>query len=203
MLEIGIALLVLALAFSAALPGLDAVTGARMHSAAGRLSASMRALYSEAAFSGRTCRLVFNLDERSYWAECANGAARISSQKEESRQGRRYVDEKKLEAEADRLAELSKDNPIEAKLEAKTPYAALAGTEKVTLPDGVGFESVWVQHQPERYVSGDAYLYYFPQGNTEHAIVVIKRNNDELSIESSPLTGHVVLSDGVVEVPHA
>ena len=71
LLEIGIALVVLALAFSLALPGLEAVTGARMRSAAGHLSSSMRALYSEAALTGRTCRIAFNLDDRSYAVECA------------------------------------------------------------------------------------------------------------------------------------
>ncbi len=201
MLEISIALVVLALAFSIAIPGLEAVTGARMRASAGKLSAEMRALYSEAALSGRTCRVVFDLDQRAYWPECARGAARISSQKEEAREGRRYVDPRKEEEEASRLADLAKDNPIQAQLEAKTPYQALEGTEHVVLPDGVSFESVWVQHQPEPYSAGDAYLYFFPQGNTEHAIIALRRKDDVISIESSALTGKVVLIDGKVEVP--
>jgi general secretion pathway protein H len=145
--------------------------------------------------------LVFNLDDRMYWPECAKGAARISSQKEIARDGRRYVDQHQEEEEAHRLEELAKDNPIEAQLEAKTPYAPLVGASKITLPDGVSFESIWIQHQAERYVAGDAYLYFFPQGSTEHAIVALKHNDDVISIESNPLTGRVVLSDGKLEVP--
>lgn len=201
LVEIGIALFVLALAFSLAIPGLEAVTGARMRSAAGHLSSTMRALYSEAALSGRTCRISFNFDDRSYVTECAKGVARISSLKEEVREGRRYIDEKKEADEVERLRDLAKDNPLQAQLEAKTPYEALKGTSKVVLPDGVSFDSIWVQHQAEKYVAGDAFLYFFAQGNTEHAIVALKRKDDVVSIESSPLTGRVQLIDGVVEVP--
>ena len=201
LLEIGIALVVLALAFSLALPGLDAITGARMRAAAGHLSSSMRALYSEAALSGRTCRIAFDLDERSYRVECAQGAARISSQKEEVRDGRRYRDLKKEQDEADRLRDLAKDNPIEAQLEAKTAYLAVPGVAKVFLPDGVFFDSIWVQHQAEKYVAGDAYLYYFPQGNTEHALITLKRGDDLITVESNSLTGRVRLIDGPIEAP--
>lgn len=201
LLEIGIALVVLALAFSLALPGLEAVTGARMRSAAGHLSSSMRALYSEAALSGRTCRIAFNLDERSYTVECAQGADRISSVKDEIRDGRRYRDLKKEQDEADRLRDLAKDNPVEAQLEAKTGYLTVPGAAKVTLPDGVSFDSIWVQHQAEKVVAGDAFLYFFPQGNTEHALITLKRNDDLITVECSPLTGRVQLIDGAVEAP--
>ncbi len=201
LLEIGIALVVLALAFSLALPGLEAVTGARMRSAAGHLSSAMRALYSEAALSGRTCRIAFNLDERSYTVECAQGAARISSVKEEVRDGQRYRDLKKEKDEVDRLRDLAKDNPIEAQLEAKTAYSSVPGVPKVTLPDGVFFQSIWVQHQAEKVSAGDAFLYFFPQGNTEHALITLKRGEDLLTVESNSLTGRVRLIDGAIEAP--
>jgi general secretion pathway protein H len=201
LLEIGITLVVLALAFALALPGLEAVTGARMRSAAGHLSSAMRALYSEAALTGRTCRIAFNLDERSYTVECALGAARISSTKEEIRDGQRYRDLKKEQDEVERLKDLTKDNPIEAQLEAKTAYLAVPGVPKVTLPDGVFFQSIWVQHQAEKVVAGDAFLYFFPQGNTEHALITLKRGEDLLTVESNSLTGRVQLVDGAIEAP--
>ncbi len=201
LLEIGIALVVLALAFSLALPGLQAVTGARMRSAAGHLSSAMRAVYSEAALSGRTCRIAFNLDDRSYTVECAQGAARISSVKDEVRDGQRYRDLKKEQDEVERLRDLAKDNPIEAQLEAKTAYFALPGVPKVMLPDGVFFQSIWVQHQAEKVVAGDAFLYFFPQGNTEHALITLKRGDDLITVESNSLTGRVQLIDGAVEAP--
>ena len=203
LIEIGIALVVLVLAFSLALPGIEAVTGARMRSAAGHLSSSMRALYSEAALSGRTCRVAFNLDDRTYAVECAKGAARISSVKEEVREGRRFRDLRKEQENAERLRDLAKDNPIEAQLEAKTIYYPVPGVPKVKLPDGVSFESIWVQHQAEKVTAGDAFVYFFPQGNTEHALITLKRGTDLITVESSPLTGRVQLVEGAVEAPRS
>jgi general secretion pathway protein H len=201
LLEIGIAMVVLLLAFTVALPGLEAITGAKMRAAAGHLSSSMRALYSEAALTGRTCRIAFDIDARTYDVQCASGAATISSRKEEVREGRRYVDIKKQQDELDRLRELAKDNPVEAQIEAQTSYQEVADAPKVTLPDGVSFDSIWVQHQAEKYTGGDAYVYFFPQGNTEHALITLKRGDDLITIESSPLTGRVQLIDGAVEAP--
>ncbi len=158
-------------------------------------------MYSEAALSGRTCRIAFDLDDRSYGVECAQGAARISSEKDTVRDGRRYRDLKKEQDEADRLRDLAKDNPIEAQLEAKTSYLSVPGAAKVTLPDGVVFDSIWVQHQAEKVVAGDAFVYFFPQGHTEHALITLKRGTDLLTVECSPLTGRVQLIDGAVEAP--
>ena len=67
-------------------------------------------------------------------------------QKDEVRDGRRYVDLKKEQEEADRLRDLAKDNPVKAQIEAKTSYLNLPGTPKVVLPDGVSFDSISVQH---------------------------------------------------------
>src|SRR5581483_8807813 len=149
--------------------------------------------------TGRTCRIAFDIDARSYDVQCATGAATISSQKEEVREGRHYVDVKKQQDELDRLRELAKDNPVEAQLEAQTAYSELPGVPKVTLPDGVSFEAIWVQHQAEKYTAGDAYVDCCPQGNTEHALITLKRGDDLISVECSPLTGRVQLIDGAVE----
>ena len=121
--------------------------------------------------------------------------------KDEIRDGQRYRDLKKEQDEIDRLRDLAKDNPIQAQLEAKTTYFALPGVPKVTLPDGVFFQSIWVQHQAEKVVAGDAFVYFFPQGNTEHALITLKRGTDLMTIESSPLTGRVQIIDGAVEAP--
>ncbi len=203
LLEITITLVLLVLALSVAIPGLESVTGARLRSSAGEMAGEMRALFDESALSGRTCRMAFDLDKRTYWPECAKSAARISSQKEESRDGQRYVDTQAIEREQDRMAELQRDNPFEAQIEAQTPFARFTDVDvpRRTLPDGVDFDWVWTQHQTQKYTAGDAYLYYFPQGNAERGLVVLKHGDDAVALSVSPLTGRVVLSSGEPEVP--
>jgi general secretion pathway protein H len=203
LLEIGISLAVLVLAFTLAMPSIQAVTGVRMRSAAGQLGSQMRALYNEAALGGHTCRIVFDLDARQYWPECAPNDAKISSVKEEARDGQRFVDALKEQENAEKLVELQRDNPLQAQLEAKTAFGAYADPEvkKAILPDGVSFASVWVSHQSEPYIAGIAYLYFFPQGHSERALITLKQKEDYITVQESSLTGRAVIVDGTVEVP--
>jgi general secretion pathway protein H len=192
------------MAMSVALPGIESVSGVRMRSSAGQLAGCMRALFDQAALTGKTCRMAFDLDARTYWPECAKSAARISSTKEESREGKRYVDELALQREQDRLTDLQRDNPIQAQIEAKTPFAKYEDEDvrRYQLPEGVSFAWVWTPHQSQKYTAGDAYVYFFPQGNAEHGIIVLKHGDDDLiSVALNPLTGKVRLTQGEVEVP--
>ena len=70
LVELLIAVAVLAVLTAAAVPALNAVTGANARSAAGELAGAMRYLFDTAALRRQTCRLTLDLDERSWWAEC-------------------------------------------------------------------------------------------------------------------------------------
>jgi general secretion pathway protein H len=203
LLEVGIALAVLVLGFTLALPSIQSVTGVRMRSAAGQLGSQMRALYNEAALGGHTCRIAFDLDARQYWTECAPNQATISSQKDLVRDGRVVVDALKQQEDAQRMAELQRDNPLQAQIEAKTAFGVFQDPDvrKVTLPDGVSFASVWVQHQAERYLGGNAYVYFFPQGRSERALITLRQKDDYITVQQSSLSGRVQIVDGAVEVP--
>ncbi len=203
LLEIVISLALLVMALSVALPSFESVTGARMRSAAGQLAGSLRALYDHAALSGQTCRMAFDLDARTYWPECARGAARISSVPEESRDGKRYVDTEAQQEAQERLEDLQRDNPIEAKLEAKTPFAKYRDedVQRVQLPADVNFAWIWTPHQTQKYTAGDAYVYFFPQGNAERAYVALAHGDDSLTVAVSPLTGKIRVDPGEDEIP--
>lgn len=203
LLEIAISLAILVMAISVAMPSLESLTGARMRSAAGQLAGSLRALYDESALTGKTCRMAFDLDARTYWPECAPNGVGISSAKEESRDGKRYIDEGKQKEEQERMEDLQRDNPVEAQIEAKTPFARYEDeTEhRVQLPDGVSFGWVWTPHQTQKYTAGDAYLYFFPQGNAERGMITLTHSDDAVTVSVSPLTGKVKLTQGELEVP--
>ncbi len=203
LLEIVITLALLVLALGIVVPGLESVTGARMRSSAGELAGSLRALYDHSALSGQTCRMAFDLDARTYWPECAAGAARISSIQEESRDGKRFVDATAVQREQERMEELQRDNPIEAKIEAKTPFARYQDEDvhRVQLPPEVNFAWIWTPHQTQKYTAGDAYVYFFPQGNVERAYIALAHGDDALTLAVSPLTGKVRIDPGEDEVP--
>ena len=78
LIELMVALAIVAALFSALVLGLGALTGARARKAMGELGAAARSLYDTAALTGNTCRLVLLLPrddsaEFAYRAECASG----------------------------------------------------------------------------------------------------------------------------------
>lgn len=73
------------------------------------------------------------------------------------------------------------------------------------LGSGVRFIKVQTEHSEEAAESGTAYIYFWPGGVTERAIVQIaKRSDDEdqgLTIVVSPLTGRADIKRGRIELP--
>ena len=65
-----VVLAVVAVLAGAAAPALNGVTGANARQAAGEVAGSMRALFDIAALRHETCRMVLDLQERAWWAEC-------------------------------------------------------------------------------------------------------------------------------------
>ena len=61
------------------------------------------------------------------------------------------------------------------------------------------FAAVWVSHQPERYASGKAFLYFWPSGSTETASIQLAQGDDVNTILVEPLTGKVRIASGRVD----
>ena len=58
---------------------------------------------------------------------------------------------------------------------------------------------MWVSHQPERYVAGKAFLYFWPSGLTENAAIHLAQGDDVNTLLVSPLTGKVRIVSGRVD----
>ena len=84
---------------------------------------------------------------------------------------------------------------------AERAHAAFPEIPKTELGGAVKFADVWVQHQPERYTSGKAYLYFWPSGLTEEASIHLAQSDDVYSLVVSPLTGRVKVSGTRVDAP--
>ena len=68
------------------------------------------------------------------------------------------------------------------------------------LPAGVAV-SVWTRQQRDPVESGVAYLYFFPQGYTEKAMVFLRQGDNAWTLDVSPLTGKVQVVAEALEVP--
>src|SRR5437868_14889554 len=91
LIEIGVALCVAGLMLAVAVPALSAVTRAQLRQKSGQLAGAVRSMYGAAALAGRTCRIVFDLDDNTYWSECAKGNVRLSREGERSQNGARVA----------------------------------------------------------------------------------------------------------------
>lgn len=203
LIEIGVALCVAGLMLAVAIPAMSAVTRAQLRQKSGQLAGGLRALYGAAAIAGHTCRMVFDLDDSSYWSECAKGNVRLSAEGERSQNGARVAtrEEELLQDSATSRDGLSDEEKERLTLAQKSAFAQTPDIPRTSLGGAVRFTDVWVQHQPERYTAGRAYLYFWSSGLTEEAAVHLAQGDDVYSLLVSPLTGRVKVVGDRVDAP--
>jgi general secretion pathway protein H len=183
---------VIALLAGLAAPALGTVTGANARQAAGELAGAMRALFDTAALRHGTCRLALDLDERAWWAECAEGglgtiARDADAREDEEDLARRFPDE--ADDETRRLL-------------AGTTFGAFKDPlgERRELPGRAAFGKVHVEGRrgAER---GTAYVYFFPAGQAQRAFVPVVDGDHLFTVVVEPFTGRARVVPGAVEVP--
>ena len=201
LIVIGVALCVAGLMLAIAVPALSAVTRAQLRQKTGQLAGAVRSLYGSAAIAGHTCRLVFDLDTNTYWSECARSNVRLDREGERSQNGARLATrDEELQNTALR-DNMSEEDREKAALAAKSAFTPSADVPVTQLGTSVRFTDVWVQHQPERYSSGRAFLYFWSSGLTEEASIHLAQGDDVYSLLVSPLTGHVKVMGDRIDAP--
>ncbi len=72
-----------------------------------------------------------------------------------------------------------------------------------SLGAGVKFRLVQTEHDADPVTEGDAYLYFWPGGITEQAVIQLTRgaNDEGLTVQVSSLTGRAVIKPGRVALP--
>jgi len=205
-----------------AVVGIGSVTGVKAKSMAGELGGVIRSLYDQASLSGKTCRLVFDLaDERDedaetrYWAECAEGNITTSRDRETTLKDDTRARDEERKAAARNTSGFRRSGEGEptlqelldrekGRVENAARYAAFTNPEiePRTLSSSVKL-SVWTRHQRDPVKSGLAYLYFFPQGFTDKAMVFIRQGNNVWTLTVAPLTGKTTVVSEELEIPRS
>jgi general secretion pathway protein H len=223
LIELSIALGIMALLFSAVVIGVGALTGTRAKSSAAELAGVIRSLYDTAGLSGKTCRLVFQLPTSRqegptrYWAECAAGNVTTSRNRDEVlRQERQKDSERSLRQPAPppgfpqaispayqpSLQDLMAQERDRVEAAARFSVYTAPEIQPRQLPSSVRI-SVWTKHQRDPVSNGTAYLYFFPQGFTEKAMIFVGQGSNVWTITVQPLTGKAVVVGDQLEVPRS
>jgi general secretion pathway protein H len=221
LVEVTIAIAIVAVLFSAVVVGVGALTGTKAKATAGQLAGTIRSLYDTAALSGKTCRMAFELQpagkRTKYWAECAEGNVTANPDADEYTKKRARDDASRRRKPA-RKAGTSDVGPglfpetgstfedvmsrEKDRVEAVSRFSVFTSPEIEAreLPEAVTV-SVWTRHQRDVIKSGLAYIYFFPQGFTERAQVWVRQGNNVWTLTLAPLTGKTVVVGDELEVP--
>lgn len=172
LLEIMVVLLLVGVFTAIAIPTFRSITGSKLKSTANQLQGLIRDTYARASLSGKTCRIVFDMDKKEYWVEESASIVKVKNQEQE---------------EDDKLTKDPEFKAVEDEL-----------GQKQKLPEDIYFRSIWIDRFEERAGKGKIALYFFPDGYTEEAQIVIADDPEGKRLYNlvvEPLTGAVVIED--------
>ncbi len=184
-LEILVAMLLIALFLAIAIPTFRSLTRVQLKETANQLLGLIRDTYSKAALSNKAHRIVFDMDAGRYWVEVSNDQVHLSEEEDGEEGGKLGIFQNE-----------DKDKKY-AKPPAFKPDEGEFGV-KQQLPNGIRFWGFWADYMNERARSGEAALYFFPDGYTQEAQITL--TDDEagehvLTLVTQPLTGEVVIEN--------
>ncbi len=174
-----------------------AVINSRMRGAASMITGAVRIAFTRASATSRPNRLVFDIDNGTVILEETRDV--LAVRKDDVAGGAAAATEE--ERDAIETAERIVKGP-QAPRARFTPVRALGFDDPDTsggrpIGKGVRFRKVETAHSPDGQMSGRAYLYFWPGGQTERAAIQLTREgatDDEtqgMTILISPLTGRV------------
>jgi hypothetical protein len=154
---------------------------------------------------------VIDLSANSYWIEKSEERMLLGREKEKSpgkgvafdrdaiekeREVKENEDEQRMRERGQGLGVALEPPPRPKR--AKFQTFSDAAAKKVQLKK-VRLFDVYTPRQREAYKTGKAYLYFFPDGHTERAILHLADGDDFYTLMVSPLTGKVEVKVGRIE----
>lgn len=203
LIELVITISLMVMIMAVVVPSVGNITGMNLKTSASKLAGAISYTYDLAARKNAVFRVVFDLDENTYWVESSSDKFLLNRQKTKVSEG-----ELQPEDEDERSRRFTSRSYIESgdmwKPKSKASFADFAGpiTKKVSLPDGVSIDDVWVAHQEDRVTTGQVYLYCFPTGMTEQAVIhLVDDDQDVYTLSVEGLLGSVKIYPHYVEGP--
>jgi general secretion pathway protein H len=225
LIELIVVLAIVALAGTLGIGGLRSLRRADLRSASAHLSGAIRYLFDRASTTGKVHRLVLDFNDGKYWAEVSDDLFFMPHEVETERElrrredkeaaqdedTRRKIDERaRMQANGNVLSQSSSYDPSKLDIGDFQPkrarFAAFKDLALKPVPlKKVKLRSVYTPRVLDPVTSGRAYVYFFPLGQTEPAIVTLT-DKDEATFYSlvvHPLTGRVQIYNQEIAPPRA
>lgn len=213
LIEVLIALMVVALMMTIGVKGFRSVSKSDLREATAHLSGAIRYMFDRASITGKYQRLVLDLNEGQYWPEASDDKFYAPNQAETADERRkREAAEKEADDEqrknAEKQAQAFANSPGSgantsfdmSKLEVgefRPKHARFAAFKETALKPvrlkKLRIRSFYTPRMTDPVTSGRAYLYFYPMGQTEPAIITLSDDSGEsvYSLVVHPITGRV------------
>lgn len=206
LIEVVIAIALIAVLSGSLLFGKNMLVGSRVKSAATLIVSSVRFGLTRANATGKPTRLVIDFDKKQLSIEEASSSLMLREKSKDQTGGADAATaaETKARQESERVLEgPHAPRPHFSKLSGVSgPIEDLAAGR--ALGDGVEIARVRTEHDEDYVEKGRAYIYFWPAGTTERAVVQLKKAGDtdvQLTVVLSPLTGRAKVEKGAVDFP--
>jgi general secretion pathway protein H len=208
LIEILIVLAIIAgvLAFAAVTTGGG---GSQVRKASFEIVKAIRATYDTTLIKHEYRRLVFDLaaqkvsvdySENPFFVRLETGEEELSkdeTEEENEDTGEEGLDLNLWQEDDEEMQQAT----IEAPVKAEFAPTDDDGLEPFEMPKGARIMDVFVEHQLSKLEEGIAYLYFFPKGYTERAIIHLGNDDGEknMTLVVNPLSGAVTVLEGYLE----
>lgn len=206
LVEVLIVVAIIGVTSGLAILGSGAADSARLRRSAVMIASAIKVAYGHANATSRVVRLVFNLEQRTVGIEESQGQLWLSKNDRTGGAAAATDAERKAVEEAEGIlkgprAPRPSFQPVKI-----FGFSADAGKQGKELERNIRFVQIETSHQEEVVKSDQAYLYFWPGGQTERAAIQLSIGGsvadvDALTILVSPLTGKAEMRKGRFNMP--
>ncbi|MEC7523156.1 MAG: prepilin-type N-terminal cleavage/methylation domain-containing protein [Myxococcota bacterium] len=202
LIEVIVVVIIGALAVTGVTYGISSITRANLRSGAMTFAAASRFAYGRAISQNATVRLKLDFESSQMSFEEAHGNVTLARVGDATREDLEEQDgEDGAAVDPWEAARARLEDTLNPSFGA-SPFSAIPGRryEARPLADGVRIVRLFVPHEPEPRETGTGAVYFFPGGQTEHAVLWLGDSDDRIySVEIHPLTGRAQVYDYAYE----
>ncbi len=205
LVEILVVLAIMGIMLGAIVAGSGQVATARQKHAAAILASAVKVGYTRATATSKSVRLVMDLENDQVWLEESRVPMLVASKDTSATGGAEAATEQEKISldETDRILKGPRA-PRPRYTQVDSPGLGNEGKKgPKPLPRGIKFKSVQTAHDDLPRTEGRAYIYFWPGGQAERAVITLNigdstMETDALSVVVAPLTGRCTVKEGAV-----
>lgn len=215
LVELLVVIALIGLITATLISGMSGTASAKLGRSTTTLTGAIRVSYFHATARSKTSRIVFDLDNGTYWLEESESPVLVQTKAiDPSGASQAALEaEKTAQSEGERLTmppPVAKPMFLPARFTFVLDDSNAKKDEesgRVALLSGIRFKSVQTAHDDVPRTSGRAVLYFWPGGQTEQASIQLQigkagevSDGAVLTIETAPLTGKATVKSGAQEL---